>query len=113
MTIPPIQPPIGAGQYSAPDPTVDELKQLWDDWYKNPTKESAEKLIDFLSKNRDHLEQLAKNCPPPKPFVDFDHSIDAAVNTLQNWIDHGCPPNHTIAPSEFVNDVFKWISYAG
>jgi len=113
MEIPPL-PPTGQSQNSNPDPLVDHFNELWDKWYNSPTKENAQALLDFLNKpeNHDHFANLAKNAPFPKPKVDFEHSYDAAKKTLTAWMDHGCDPNGTTAPSEFISDVSQWVNWA-
>ena len=111
MPISPIT-PSSSGPPPHWDPIVQRFNDLWNDWYNHPTRKTAEALLDFMKKNHDHFEELAKHCPPPQPIVDFDHAYQAAINTVQNWIDHGCDPHATTAPSEFVADVAKWINYA-
>lgn len=109
-------PPISSTYQSQPpasDPIVQEFNQLWNNWFDHPTKQSAEALLAFMKKNHAHFEELAKHAPLPHPDVPFDEAYDAAIKTLQSWISHGCNPNATTAPSEFISDVAKWINYAG
>lgn len=77
------------------------------------TRQSGEKLLDFIKSQHNHFEKLSKQTPEPQPKVPFDHSYDAACGSLQSWIDYGCDPGLTRAPSEYIADVAKWVNYAG
>lgn len=111
MPISPITPSSG-GLPSSSDPIVQRFNDLWNAWYNHPTRKTAEALLNFMEKNQDHFAELAKKCPPPQPMVNFEHSYEAAIGTLQNWIDNGCNPQSTTAPSEYVADLAKWVNYA-
>lgn len=111
-SIPPIgsTPPFPAASH---DPTVQRFNQLWNDWFNDPTRQSGEKLLDFIKIQHNHFEKLSKQTPEPQPKVPFDHSYDAACGSLQSWMDNGCDPGLTRAASEYVADVAKWVNYAG
>jgi hypothetical protein len=116
-------PPSSGPQFSPIGPTdaqvVDQMKQAWDDWYNNPNATTGQNLLNFIEANRAQIEKIAGNnhsivvinSTPP-----IDSCLDTAVNYLKGWIhlDEQNPshPPPIIGVSEFVADVYNWISYA-
>lgn len=117
-TIPPSLPLSYGNHFNPIDPTdaklVNELKTDWDNWFKNPTIENAKKLLNFMKDHAGQIEAIAKNYPLAIPLgtTPIARALQTAINNLQAWIDHGgnTPPN---PDSEWVKDVYDWISYRG
>ena len=95
------------------DSKVAELNDLWDEWYNNPSKETAEKLLNFLKENKSYFENLTKGKPVPYGFPadsKFDNVYNAAITSLSGWIDHGCNPGQKTPVSGFIANVNTWVS---
>ena len=113
-------PPTGSPHQpygSSHNPVVDDLNKLWDNWYDHPTEKTGKALLKFIQDHRADLEKLAKNNPNPPPAPPhgppgIEDSCNKAEEYLQGWLDHGCDPNATAAPSEFVSDIAAWVNYA-
>jgi len=116
MSIPPL-PPSSSNypQFSSNgpnDPMVQELHDLWTNWWNDPDLQTAEKLLDFLKANENYFELLTKDKPSPFPVnTPFSHYYEAAINSLQAWIQNGCDPANKTFVSEWISDVYKWVSY--
>jgi hypothetical protein len=95
------------------DPIVQMLNDLWNSWFKTPTEDCGLLLLDFLQNehNHHHFQVLAEQMPKPHPIVSFDLAYIAACLDLYGWLKNGCDPKQTIAPSEFIADVAKWVNY--
>lgn len=112
MKIPGIGPTQG-GQWESSDPKIQEYYNLWNAWYKNPTKKTGEKLLSFLEQNETYFTDIAKNMPRPKNFppgTGFSHYYQDAIARLQSWLTHGCEKSGTTSVSEWVGDVYLWVS---
>ena len=92
------------------NPEIAELKQLWDDYYKNPTIENAQKILDFLSnpKIKSDFEAMT-DCDKEK----FDGYFTSATLTLTNWIQYAkehpghLPPKTPV--DEFISDIYNQL----
>lgn len=117
--IPPGLPPTSGNYPPNMDPNnaavVNQLKQLWDQWYQHPDATTGQALLDFLKKNQDQIIKIANHYPNIMPLKGDIPTIQEALNTaitnLQGWLDHGANTS-PIACSEWVKDVYDWISYA-
>ena len=116
---------------------VNQYKKLWDEWFNScntdtPVKDLShqesqsdlkltKQLINFIKKHKDELETISQKFPSKlQPRVSFDQSYSSAMKTLQNFQDllrdPSMDPNLLMssavtAPSEYVNDIYEWISY--
>lgn len=112
MRIPP-SPPIPPGNPHSNGPSlVTDLKQLWDNWWNNPSKETAEKLLDFLKTNEQALTKLgnSKKSPFPPSSGNFSDYLKDATDNLSRWVDHGCNPDQKTPVSEWMNDIYIWVN---
>lgn len=91
---------------------IDRFEQLWNNWYDDPTQRNGEKLLHFLKGHENYFERLAEGKPVPPgwpPNTPFSHYYEAAINSLEGWISHGCNPNGRTPVSEWISDVNIWI----
>lgn len=94
------------------DPMQD-FKDLWDTWWNNPTKETAEALLEYLIDNETYLKEMGHAKPSPfPPFADdnFDNYYQLAIDYLNGWIQDGCNPDLTTPVSEWIADIYIWIN---
>jgi hypothetical protein len=111
-------PPIGSGSLPSnspsKDPVVQKYYDLWTAWYNDPHEDSSlaegKELLNFLMENHDHFLQLASGKPLPHPSLSFERSYDTAIRYLNGWINHEGKTTKT-PPSQFIKDVYEWISY--
>lgn len=99
---------------NCPDPWVKYYKDLWDTWWNNPTCSNGGVLLRFIQEPTTYVyfKKIADNYPyPDKPVVDFDTAFTYSQEYLFFWITDGCDPGYTTGPSEFLNNIYKWVNY--
>ncbi len=96
---------------------VQKYYEKWTAWWNADKKRGIQKGKELLSfiENKKHFEEfkeLAKKnrANPPTPFGTWKEYYDTAVSYLGNWIKEGGDPNKKAPVSEFLNDLYLWIS---
>lgn len=112
MEIPPIpsaQPP----QERPPQISlVDQLDNLWNNWWNDPNEKTGTALLNFLKQNEKVLVSMGsqKPCPFPGMKASFEHIYTTAINYLETWMNvQHCDPNKVTPVSQWINDIFKWL----
>jgi hypothetical protein len=111
MEIPPI--PSSSPSPGSPITKLSELSTLWNSWWDHPSEATGEKLLSFMKTNEAFFDKMAANKSPPPgfpPTTPFSNYYDTAISYLQSWMAHGSNPNQTTPVSEWISDVFNWLS---